>query len=242
MKRGIDVSTFQKDVDWNKVKAAGIDFAMIKATQGRSEATPSLYLFTDSKFKKNIVAAHSKMIRCGVYHYLTATTVEDAKKEAEYFLNTIAPYKLYITMYAAVDVESKYLPTDKTLLTQIVNTFCEAVQNAGYEPIVYTNPSFLSYRLNNIQKWKLWLALWRDKTNVPTVAQYPNLVLWQWGGEKVDGITTGNVDANFEITPKQIDYCAEVCKKANLTTEMKTFINCYKGADSLWKKIYKALK
>lgn len=253
MRRGIDVSTFQKTVDWGKVNADGVQFAIIKSTQGKSEATPSLYLFTDSKFKTNIVKASKSGIECGVYHYLTATTVAGAKEEAAYFLKTIKPYKAYIKLYAVVDVESKYLPTDKALLTQIVDTFCTAVKQAGYEPMVYTNPNFLTYRLNSIGKWKLWLALWRSKTNVPTVAQYPNLTLWQWGAEAVDGITTGNVDADFEITAKpvepaetkteeKVDYAAEVCKKAGIQTETRAFLDCYKYADSLWEKLYKAMK
>ncbi len=267
MNRGIDVSTYQKNIDWVKVKASGIKFAMIKATQGKSEANPSMYLFTDSYFKKNIVAANSVALRCGVYHYLTATTVAGAKEEAEYFLKTIAPYKPFINLYAAVDVESKYLPTDKELLTQIVNVFCTMIKQAGYEPIVYTNPNFLTYRLNNISSWKLWLALWRNKNNVPTVKQYPNLVIWQWGSETVDGITSGKVDANFEIveqtteTPKTeqktetstttttnktetttVNYAEEVCKKAGIQVETRTFIDCYKFADDLWKKLYEAMK
>lgn len=267
MNRGIDVSTYQKTVDWIKVKASGINFAMIKATQGRSEANPSLYLFTDSQFKRNIVAAHSVALRCGVYHYLTATTVAGAKEEAAYFLKTITPYKPFIDYYVAVDVESKYLPNDKELLTQIVNVFCTMIKQEGYQPVVYTNPTFLTHRLNNISSWKLWLALWRNKSNVPTVAQYPNLVMWQWGSETVDGITSGKVDADFEIvddfakteqmaetsttptpdttTPNEaevvINYAEEVCKKAGLQVETRTFLDCYKYGEDLWKKLYEAM-
>lgn len=242
MNRGIDVSTIQNSVSWSKVKADGISFAMVKATQGKSETNPSLYLFTDSRFKTNIVNASKNGIRCGVYHYLTATTIAGAREEAAYFLKTIEPYKEHIQLYAAVDVESKYLPNDKTLLTQIVNVFCTAVKQAGYDPMVYTNPDFLTYRLNSVETWKLWLALWRDKNNVPTVKQYPNLTLWQWGLEGVDGIN-GNVDANFEIVEKHdVDYAAEVCKKAGLQTETRAFIDSYKFADALWEKLYNAMK
>ena len=201
MKRGIDVSTHQGDINWAQVKADGIDFAMIKATQGRS-VTGTYRDFTDSKFVQNIIGANRWGIRVGVYHYLTAQSVAEAMHETEYFLSVIDPYKSIIDLYAAVDVEEdKYLPRDKTLLTQIVYTFCSRVQAAGYDPIIYTNPNYLTYRLNDVSKYPLWLALWRNKTIVPTVKQYPNLRIWQWGGEAVDGIN-GKVDANFMIAEK----------------------------------------
>ena len=201
MKRGIDVSTYQGDINWAQVKADGIDFAMIKATQGQS-VTGTYGNFTDSKFVHNITGALRWGIRCGVYHYLTAQTVPEAMQEAEYFLSVIAPYRSIISLYAAVDVEEdKYLPKDKTLLTQIVYAFCSRVQAAGYDPIIYTNPNYLKYRLNDVSKYPLWLALWRSKTNVPTIKQYPSMRIWQWGSEAVDGIA-GKVDANFMIVEK----------------------------------------
>lgn len=201
MKRGIDVSTYQGDINWAQVKADGIDFAMIKATQGRS-VTGAYRGFTDRYFVQNITGAHRWGIRCGVYHYLTAQTVPEAMEEAELFLSVIEPYRSIISLYAAVDVEEdKYLPKDKTLLTQIVYAFCSRVQAAGYDPIIYTNPNYLKFRLNDVSKYPLWLALWRSKTNVPTVKQYPAMRMWQWGSEAVDGIK-GKVDANFMIVEK----------------------------------------
>lgn len=198
MLRGIDVSTHQGTVDWDEVAGAGLSFAIIKATQGRSEATAGLRNFTDSKFKRNITEAHRIGLRVGVYHYLTAQTVGEAMEEAKYFLSVVEPYKPLIDLWAVVDVESKYLPKDKTLLTQIVNTFCSCLVTAELTPMVYTNPDFLKHRLNDISYWPLWLALWRKKTNVPTVKDYPAMKLWQWGGEAIPGIS-GNVDANFAI-------------------------------------------
>lgn len=203
MKRGIDVSTYQGDIDWAKVKADGIDFAIIKATQGRSE-TGTYRNFTDSQFTKNVVGAHRFGIRVGVYHYLTAQTVSEAMEEADLFLSAVAPYRNIIDLWAVVDVESKHLPTNRTLLTQIVNTFCSKVNSAGYRPMVYTNPDFIKNRLTDISYWDLWLALWRVKTLVPKVADYPNLKIWQWGAETVDGIK-GKTDANFMIDEPDIE-------------------------------------
>lgn len=203
MKRGIDVSTYQGDIDWARVKADGIDFAIIKATQGRSETGTSRN-FTDSQFTKNIVGAHRFGIRVGVYHYLTAQTVSEAMEEVDLFLSAVAPYRNIIDLWAVVDVESKHLPTNRTLLTQIVNTFCSRVNAEGYKPMVYTNPDWLTKKLGNVSHWDLWLALWRNKANVPTADKYLNLRVWQWGSETVDGIS-GKVDANYMIYDVEVE-------------------------------------
>ena len=198
MKRGIDVSTYQGDINWAQVKADGIDFAFIKASQGRSVSIASLRNFEDSKFAQNIVNANRRGIRIGVYHYLTAWNVSEAMQEAEHFLSVIAPYRSIIDLWAAVDVEDGRSPKDKTLMAQIVNTFCSRVEAEGYKPMVYTNPDWLTNKLGNVSHWDLWLALWRNKANVPTAEKYPNLRVWQWGTEAVDGIA-GKPDADFMI-------------------------------------------
>lgn len=204
MKRGIDVSTYQGDINWAQVKADGIDFAFIKATQGRSVSNSSLRNFTDSKFAQNIVNANRWGIRIGVYHYLTAWNVSEAMQEAEYFLSVIAPYRYFIDLWAAVDVEDSRSPKDKTLMAQIVNTFCSRVEAEGYRPMVYTNPDWLTNKLGNVSHWDLWLALWRNKANVPTADKYPNLRVWQWGTEAVDGIA-GKPDANYMICDIEVE-------------------------------------
>lgn len=204
MKNGIDVSTYQGIIKWGEVHASGVDFAMIKATQGRSEQNSAVRLFEDSKFRVNIVGAHDNDIRCGTYHYLTAESVKDAIEEAEYYLSVIRPFRSLVSLWAAVDVESKYLPRDKTLLTEIVKAFCDKIASAGFKPMVYTNPDFLKNRINDISKYPLWLALWRNKDLVPTVKQYKNLHLWQYGKDNFNGVS-GWCDANFMIKDIKVE-------------------------------------
>ena len=81
--KGIDVSTRQGNIDWQRVADDGIDFAMIKATQGRGEepATRHLRWFQDSRFAQNIAAASATGIQCGVYHYFTAQNAAEAIEE-----------------------------------------------------------------------------------------------------------------------------------------------------------------
>lgn len=192
--RGIDVSTYQGNINWSAVKASGIDFAVVKATQGRAVSSSS-YLFTDRQFANNVTGAHDVGLKVGVYHYLTAKTVKEAQTEAQHFIDTIAPYKPRIELWAAVDVEEdKYLPRNKKTLSAIVDAFCAYVEAEGYRPMVYTNPNYLTYRLERIPDRDLWLALWRDKERKPT--GYDTMKIWQYGAETVKGIN-GNVDSNF---------------------------------------------
>ena len=161
--KGIDVSTYQGYPDWKKVRADGVEFALIKATQGRAESSEA-YLFRDSKFIYNLTNAAVSGISCGVYHYFTAQTPEECDREAGFFLSQLQPYREYITLFAAIDVESKYLRgLSKKDLTGLVRRFCTAVEAGGYRPIVYTNPDWLKNRLECLSEYPLWLALWRPK-------------------------------------------------------------------------------
>lgn len=201
--RGIDVSVYQGSIEWTKVRASGIRFAMLKASQGRSVTNASLYLFRDSTFLSNVRGASSAGVLCGAYHYLTAQTAAEAVKEAEYFLSVIKPYADRLSLGAAVDVEDSRLPSDRDALTAIVRAFCGVVKRAGFDCMVYTNPDFLTYRLGNLSEYGLWLALWRDKNRLPASSAYPNLRIWQWGRETVNGISASSdgvsaaVDADF---------------------------------------------
>lgn len=191
MLKGIDVSTLQGAIDWSRIS---VDFAMIKATQGRGEgaATRLLSRFTDSKFKRNIVNC-----RCpaGVYHYFTAQDKAKATAEADYFCSIIEPYRDRIKLWAALDVESFYLDgLGKTELTAIVRTALERIEVHGFKPMLYTNPNYLKYRFepHAFDGCDIWLAHY----GVKTPYSVPNMKIWQYGTTRTDGISTV-VDANY---------------------------------------------
>ena len=190
MLKGIDVSALQGNIDWSRVSA---DFAMIKATQGRGEgaATKLLPRFTDSRFKRNIANARCP---CGVYHYFTAKAKSTAPTEADYFCSVIEPHRANIKLWAALDVESKYLDgLGKTELTAIVRTALERIESRGFKPMLYTNPNFLKYRFEPgaFNDTDIWLAHW----GVATPYSVPNLQIWQYGTAHISGIST-DVDAD----------------------------------------------
>ncbi len=212
--KGIDVSTLQGVVDFAKVRAAGYEFAMIKATQGRGEGVTTRLLrrFTDGKFKRNIEAAAKAGLACGVYHYMTAKSEYEAIEEAEYFCSIIAPYRDCITLWAAVDVESEmYLSKiGQYELARIVEQFMLTVEKRGFKPMLYTNPNYIKYRLPdgafNISD--IWLAHY----NVAKPMAVPNTRIWQKGTDRVPGVN-GVCDVNEGYFPPVIP---AICRLATL--------------------------
>jgi lysozyme len=199
MLKGIDVSTVQGTIAWKKVKQqAGVDFAMIKATQGRGEgaSTKKLNVFRDSQFIRNISSAYAAGVACGVYHYFTATTAAEVDREAQFFIDTIRPYRDKIELWAAVDVESEvYLKNlTRTQLTALVSRFLRKVSAAGFAVMLYANPNFLFYRFEPgaFDDTPLWLAHWG--VSKPYADTKPKI--WQFGAGRIEGIQT-DVDHNY---------------------------------------------
>lgn len=204
---GIDVYTGQGIIDWRTV-ALTQGFAMIKASQGRGEtrATEHLRIFTDSKFVRNITEASKTNMKLGVWHWMTARSVTEAIYEADYFIETISPYRDKITLWAAADVESdRYLgDLGKSELTEITRAFLERIQRAGYRSMLYTNPNFLKYRFtkNAFNDTDIWLAHYGVKKPM----QVPHLKIWQHSAGRVPGIGT-DVDLDtgyFDSTPYSV--------------------------------------
>lgn len=204
---GIDVYTGQGIIDWRCV-ALTQGFAMIKASQGRGEtkATEHLRIFTDSKFVRNITEASKTKMKLGVWHWMTARSVAEAYYEADYFIETISPYRDKITLWAAADVESdRYLgDLGKSELTEITRAFLERIQRAGYRSMLYTNPNFLKYRFtkNAFNDTDIWLAHYGVKKPM----QVPHLKIWQHSAGRVPGIGT-DVDLDtgyFDSTPYSV--------------------------------------
>ncbi len=198
MLKGIDVYKGNGTINWGQVARAGIDFAMIKASQGRGEtvASQSAYLFEDANFAANIKGAHAAGIACGVWHWLTATTVGEARREADFFLAVIKPHRDKIKLWAAVDVESSLLPTSKVMLTSIVQAFMDRVAEAGFKPMLYTNPNFLAYRYTPgaFDHAEIWLA----HHGAPKPKAVPNLRIWQYTSVG----TEADVARGWALTPE----------------------------------------
>lgn len=202
---GIDVSLYQGDIDWQKVAKSGIDFAMIKAGQGHALSSDA-YLFADRYFKKNIKEAYKNGITCGAYYYVTATTVEEAEKQAKHFLSIIRPYRNSLALWAAADVEDVTPPKycgrlTPRELTDVVLKFCDTVEKDGFKSMLYTNRDYLKNHLEaeRLTEIPLWRAHWRSGVITPADAPTDyaeNMKIWQYGTSELDGVGICT-DANY---------------------------------------------
>ena len=186
--KGIDVSFYQGNVDWEKVAAEGYDFAMLRTGFGKQGGQQ------DYKFEQNVLAAHNAGLKVGAYHFSYALTPEDAKAEAEYCLRILEPYRDLIDYPVAFDIElDEQQALSEEELTAVVEAFCSTIREGGYTPIIYTFDSWLIHHpgWSELQHYDIWTANWSD---VP--GDY-SFVAWQYSNTgEVDGIRA-DVDLNY---------------------------------------------
>jgi GH25 family lysozyme M1 (1,4-beta-N-acetylmuramidase) len=183
---GIDVSYWQGDIDFNKVKNSGIDYVMIRAGYGKSSNQ------VDLRFEENIKKAKDAGLNVGVYWFSYALTPEDAKSEAYACLNVIKDYKLeYPVVYDFETKEQMLLSKDS--ICSIVDAFCSTIENNGYFATIYTYEWLANDNFTKEVDYDVWL------TNVkkPFVSFRNNIGMWQYSiSGKVEGILT-SVDMNY---------------------------------------------
>lgn len=198
-KVGVDVSKHQGDIDWEKVKADGVDYAMIRLGNRGYETGKMLI---DNNFKQNMEGALAAGLDVGVYYYSQAVTVEEALEEAQAVIENLEGYD--ITYPVVFDFEEVYEDTSRTKdltaeeITDITIAFCEAVQEAGYRPMIYANVKWFIAKLDlsRLTEYDKWFAQYFQAPFFPYDFQ-----MWQYSSTgKVDGIQ-GNVDLNLCFTP-----------------------------------------
>lgn len=226
--RGIDVSKWNGNINWYKVKSAGINFAIVREGYGKRDPRQ-----VDKKFKDNINGAKSVGIHTSVYHYSYADSVEDAINEARFCLENIEGMKLEYPVI--IDVEDKeQLKLNNRQRTDIVKAFCNEIEKHGYYTMFYCNLNWLNnylYKDELLPKYDLWLAEWNvDKPSC-------SCGIWQYSSTgKIDGID-GNVDLNISYK----DYCSIVkskglngFNKSDNSPNINYFTYTVKKGDTLW--------
>jgi lysozyme len=181
MIKGIDVSHHNGVIDWVKVKADGVKFAFIKATQGIA------YSKVDY-FRNHAPKALGNGVHVGAYHYATFSNVPEAISQAKYFYSVIKDYKL--TYPLVLDLEENKDGASRKQLTAAANAFMEFLENKGYKVMLYTSKGFLDYELDKTMlDCPLWIARYNKELGMTAD-------IWQHTDKgKVNGIG-GYVDMN----------------------------------------------
>ena len=193
---GIDVSEHQQYVDWEQVKAAGIDFVMIRVGyRGYTEGKR----FRDSAFSRHLAGAREAGLDVGVYFFSQAVTPEEAKEEAEFLLRILKndPAEMGIAFdweFVSADVRTGNV--DGRTMTDCAIAFCQTVAAAGYKPMVYFNEyqALDQYALEELTAYDFWLAMYTDEMTFPY-----RVNMWQYTEDgTVPGIE-GAVDINLYL-------------------------------------------
>lgn len=198
--QGVDVSRYQGEIDWERVRDVGIEFAIVRVG-GRFINSGGFY--EDRLYRGNIEGALEAGLDVGVYFFSQAISEEDGIEEAEYVLSLIEGYDL--TMPVVMDWEPSGGADGRTYgvepqeITAAVRGFCDRIREAGHEPMIYfnANTAYARMDLRELTDIKFWFAQYND---VPTFCYHFDM--WQYSDRgMVDGIPA-EVDLNLYFRPR----------------------------------------
>lgn len=195
---GIDVSTFQGEIDWAAVKNDGIDFAMLRV--GYRGYGKEGKLGEDDRFRSNYENAKNAGIHVGVYFFSQATTPAEAAEEAEFVLNLIRDCEIsYPVAYDWEAIDYDTARTDGMTTEQITDcavAFCDTISKNGYPVLIYFNRElgYYNYDLSKVSSYHFWLA---EYLEAPTFVY--DYKIWQYSKEGTVAGINGSVDLNISL-------------------------------------------
>lgn len=181
--RGIDVSYWNQNIDWDRVAADQVQFAML-ATRFRGQEDPF--------FSANADAASKAGIRLGAYLYSYATSVQMAEEEADFVLEVIKDYPISFPVVFDAEDAATLGTLSPSEISRIIDAFCKKIQAAGYYPMVYANDYWVNHKIDmSALNYDVWVARYQERFT------YASPAMWQASNTgSVDGIS-GNVDINY---------------------------------------------
>lgn len=198
--KGIDVSKYQKEIEWNKVKTQ-IDFAMIRiGLRGYSTGK----IVEDNYYRKNIEGALANGINCGIYFFSQAINEQEGIEEAKWVLEKIKGYDIKYpiaidTEWSSEDKDGRADWISKEDRTSAMRGFCKTIKEAGYTPIIYTNKDWTQNQLNmaSLAEYDVWLAHYVKGAPEKKSDYQGKYSIWQYTSSgNIDGIST-LVDMNI---------------------------------------------
>ena len=183
---GVDVSAFQGNIDWKKVKQSGIDFAIIRLGYRGYESGK---LVEDEYAKTNLKNAKEAGLRIGAYFFSQALNIKETDQEIQFMRKILGDAQLDMPIVLDWEIPANTARTR----TDIQRHFCGQMRDQGYQPMIYFNwhQSEHLYVLHELEEYPFWLALYQDRMTYPWKVE-----MWQYSDKgKVPGIN-GNVDLN----------------------------------------------
>ena len=198
---GVDVSAYQGDINWKKVAASGIDFAMIRlgyrgwGSEGK--------LKEDEYARQNLEGAKAAGLRVGAYFFSQAVNEDEAREEARFVLELLAGETLGLPVYYDWErVESAPARTsevDGDTVTACAKAFCETVEAGGYEAGVYFNQNYV-YTLIDLAQlldYPLWMAQYQTAPDF-----FYHFTCWQYTDSGTVAGISGPVDLDIRFLEK----------------------------------------
>ena len=196
---GVDVSAFQRDIDWQQVKDSGIRFAMLRLGY---RGYDSGKLAEDEYIQKTLKEPREVGMPIGAYFFSQALTIKEVDEEIDFMLKVLGDYELHMPIVLDWEIPTEDARTakmDARTLTALQQYFCETMTEKGYTPMVYFNwhqSNTLLY-LNELEAYPFWLALYSNRMTYPY-----HVEMWQYTASgRVPGIS-GDVDINVYM-PKE---------------------------------------
>lgn len=161
---GLDVSKYQGDIDWAKVRKAGYKYAMIRAVSSNKNG-----LYVDPYFRKNMEAAKAAGVKCGVYIYSYATNEDEVEAEINFLLNELKTFALDMPVAFDYEYEPSILALTNAERTQNVRKACKMIEDAGYYAMLYCSCDFLRNKLDytELAGYDIWIAHYGECNDAP---------------------------------------------------------------------------
>lgn len=189
---GIDVSSHQGAIDWTQVAQSGVEFAMIRlGYRGYDSGT----LHIDQRAAENLAGAREAGLKIGAYFFSQALNPEEARQEAALALEALGGIELDLPLAYDWEYVTESARTGKmtgAALTECVHAFCGAVEQAGYEPMIYFNRelSRTLLDLSEMRRYPFWMAVYGDEPGL-------DVTMWQYTDQgRLPGIEEA-VDLNW---------------------------------------------
>lgn len=202
----IDVSEFQGEIDWNEVREAGVEYAIIRC--GTTNFNDTEYI-KDSRFYENYYGAKKAGIKTGAYMFTVAASEYEMERNTEEMLGTIKGLEFDLPIFIDAESEGIQSRLSKKQLTKIVLRGCEKIEGAGYTAGVYANRKWMKYEISSSEikgkGYALWGAIYPDMSEPVNPKEYNHSAydIWQYSNAgQVKGITE-KVDLDYIYRLKQ---------------------------------------